>query len=147
LQKFETYRISFLPSFQDPITPVPCVKILNDKYQLYLDYEVIVQTTSAEEAISILLCLYNLFEIKFQRHSRGVHLLYGIMFEDQNDLTKSLRKVLLTWDYIIKNKPIVHQHRTTTTATNSNQNEEVNNVNEETISNHSFNQTQESGKP
>jgi hypothetical protein len=40
-------------------------------------------------------------------------------FQDQNELSKLLRKLLLTWDYIIKDKSVVHQHQTTTTAVNS----------------------------
>ena len=91
--------------------------MLNDKYELYLDYQLIVQTTSVQEAIAILLGLYNIFEIKFTRHSRGIHLLYGIMFQDQNELTKSLRKILLSWDYIIKNRSIGYQNQSTTTTT------------------------------
>ncbi|CAF1465185.1 unnamed protein product [Rotaria sordida] len=47
---------------QDPITPTPCIKILKDKYELYLDYELIVQTTSSYEALSLLVSLYNIFE-------------------------------------------------------------------------------------
>ncbi|CAF1499383.1 unnamed protein product [Adineta steineri] len=41
----------------DPISPTPCIKMLDDKYELYLDYELIVQTTSAQEAISILIAV------------------------------------------------------------------------------------------
>ncbi len=71
--------------------------MLSDKYELYLDRQLIVQTTCAYQAMSILLGLYNIFEIKFQRHFRGVHLLYGVMFEDSNEISKSLRKLLLSW--------------------------------------------------
>ncbi|CAF1203963.1 unnamed protein product [Adineta steineri] len=84
----------------DPISPTPCIKMLDDKYELYLDYELIVQTTSAQEAISILLSLYNIFEVKFARHSCGVHLL----------------NLLVSWDYTIKNKLVVRQHLSTITA-------------------------------
>ena len=91
--------------------------MFNDKYEMYLDYQLIGQTTSAQEAISILLCLYNIFEIKFTRHSRSIHLLYGVVFQDQNELSKSLRKLLLSWDYTIKNKSIVYQRQITTTTT------------------------------
>ncbi|CAF3374245.1 unnamed protein product [Rotaria socialis] len=103
----------------DPVIPASCIKMLNAKYELYLDYQLIEQTTSAQEAISILLCLYNIFEIKFTRHYLGINLLYGIMFQDQNELSKSLRKLLLSWDYIIENKSIVHQHQTKTTTVNN----------------------------
>lgn len=145
--------------------------MLNDKYELYLDYQLIVQTTSAQEAVSVLLCLYNIFEIQFTRHSRGIHLLYGVMFQDQNELSKSLRKLLLSWDYIIKNKSLVHQHQTTTSVvnnidiiqstlsieTNENdsnvieetdpiQNHQINNVNQEPTFSHSFDHKQELGK-
>ncbi|CAF1431898.1 unnamed protein product [Adineta steineri] len=102
---------------KDPISPTPFIKMLDDKYELYLDYELIVQTTSAQEAVSILIGLYNIFEVKFTRHSRGVHLLYAIMFQDQNEFTKSLRNLLVSWDYIIKNKLAVCQHLSTITAT------------------------------
>jgi hypothetical protein len=98
--------------------------------------------------------------------------LYGVIFQDQNELSKSLRKLLLSWDYIIKNKLIVRQHQTkTTTASNismvqsaistetnendsnvleeidSVQNQQINNVNQEPAINHSFNHTQELDKP
>ena len=154
------------------MTPTPCIKILNDKYELYLDYQLIVQTTSAQEALSLLLCLYNVFEIQFTRHSRGIHLLYGIMFQDQNELTKSLKKLLLSWDYIIKNRSIVRQHQTTTTTVNnvtmggstisieqnendsnvleeidSVQNQQINNVDRQLTINNSFNHNQELGEP
>ncbi len=90
---------------------------MTDKYELYLDYQLIVQTASAEAALSILLALYNIFEIKFQRHYRGIHLLYGVIFEDNNELSKSFRKDLLSWGYTIKTKSVVHQHKRTTTTT------------------------------
>jgi hypothetical protein len=93
--------------------------MLQDKYELYLDYQFILQTTSAQEAISILLGLHNIFEVKFTRHSRGVQLLYGVMFQEQNELSKSLRKLLLSWEYVIQNKSIVHQRQSTTTAENN----------------------------
>ncbi|CAF1021362.1 unnamed protein product [Adineta steineri] len=150
----------------DPISPTPCIKMLDDKYELYLDYELIVQTTSAQEAISILLSLYNIFEVKFARHSRGVHLLYAIMFQDQNELTKPLRNLLVSWEYTIKNKLVVRQHLSTITATtlnNSNitqstismqsnengldvvekvdsiQNQTINDMDQESVTNHSLN--------
>ncbi|CAF3910067.1 unnamed protein product [Adineta steineri] len=140
--------------------------MLDDKYELYLDYELIVQTTSAQEAISILLSLYNIFEVKFARHSRGVHLLYAIMFQDQNELTKPLRNLLVSWEYTIKNKLVVRQHLSTITATtlnNSNitqstismqsnengldvvekvdsiQNQTINDMDQESVTNHSLN--------
>ncbi|CAF5161804.1 unnamed protein product, partial [Rotaria magnacalcarata] len=52
----------------------------------------------------------------FQRHGRAAHLLYGVLFEDTNELSKSLRAILLSWDYIIKNKlNFYQQHKQTTT--------------------------------
>jgi hypothetical protein len=91
--------------------------MLSDKYELYLDYQMIVQTTSAQTALSVLLSLYNNFEIKFQRHYSGIHLLYGVIFEDANELSESMRKLLLSWGYELKNKSIIHQHRVATTTT------------------------------
>ncbi|CAF3857243.1 unnamed protein product [Adineta steineri] len=160
--------ISYVLTEKDPISPTPCIKMLDDKYEFYLDYELIVQTTSAQEAISILLSLYNIFEAKFARHSRGVHLLYAIMFQDQNELTKSLRNLLVSWEYTIKNKLAVRQHLSTITATtlnNSNitqstismqtnengldvvekadsiQNQTINDMDQESVTNHSLNHT------
>ncbi|CAF1243966.1 unnamed protein product [Adineta steineri] len=147
--------------------------MLDDKYELYLDYELIVRTTSAQEAVSILIGLYNIFEVKFTRHSRGVHLLYAIMFQDQNEFTKSLRNLLVSWDYIIKNKLAVRQHLSTITATtlsNSNviqstismqtnengldavakvdsiQNQTINDISQESATNHSLNHASTLGK-
>ncbi|CAF2077322.1 unnamed protein product, partial [Rotaria magnacalcarata] len=166
LLEYPAYSLASLASYL--ITPAPFIKMLNDRYELHLDYQLIAQTTSAEEAISVPLCLYNIFEIKFARHSRGINLLYGIIFHDQNELSKSMRKCLLSWDYIITSKSISRQHQTKNTTVNTNsmiqstastetnkndlnvleethfiQNEQVNNVCRDPTVNHSFNYTQE----
>lgn len=69
--------------------------MLNDKYELYIDYQLIEETTSDEDAISMLFCSYTIFAIKFPSHSHDINFLCGIMFQGQNELGKSLRKLLL----------------------------------------------------
>ncbi|CAF1546209.1 unnamed protein product [Adineta steineri] len=88
------------------------------------------------------------------------------MFQDQNELTKSLRNLLVSWHYTIQNKLVVRQHLSTITATtlnNSNmiqitismqtnengldvvekvdpiQNQTINDMDQESATNHSLN--------
>ncbi|CAF4078174.1 unnamed protein product [Rotaria sordida] len=48
--------ISFLPH-TEPVVPTPCIKVSNEKFQLYLDWQVAVETTSPTPAFVIIIVI------------------------------------------------------------------------------------------
>lgn len=94
--------------------PYPCIKILDDKFELYLDFNLVTETDSCTRALALLLSIYHVFEIRFHHHIRCIRLLYGVLFEDVHYLNKGLRTLLNEWNYKIINrtsmarKTIVH---------------------------------------
>ncbi|CAF3827820.1 unnamed protein product [Rotaria sp. Silwood1] len=51
----------------EPIVPTPCIKVSNEKFQLYLDWQVVAKTTSPTTALSLLLSIYNVFELEHKK--------------------------------------------------------------------------------
>ena len=80
------------------------MKILDDKFEIYLDFCLITETTSCFTALALLLSIYYVFEIRFGSHSRCCRLLYGVLFEDAHYLNKALKNLLNTWKYKIVNQ-------------------------------------------
>ena len=84
----------------------PCIKILEHKFELYLDFHLIIETDSCLTALALLLSLYYVFEIKFANHNRCCRLLYSILFEDAHHLNKPLKILLNDWNYKMINRSI-----------------------------------------
>ena len=87
--------------------PYPCIKILDDKFELYLDFHLITETNSCSTALALLVSIYHVFEIRFVHHSRCCKLLSGILFEDSHFLNKALKTMLNNWKYKIINQPVL----------------------------------------
>lgn len=86
------------------LVPYPCIKILEHKFELYLDFHLITDTNSCSTALALLLALYYVFEIRFSSHNRCCRLVYSILFEDTHHLNKSLKNLLNNCDYKITNR-------------------------------------------
>ncbi len=114
------------------------MKILDDKFELYLDFCLITETTSCSTALALLLSLYHVFEIRFGSHNRCCHLLYGILFEDSHYLNKPLKTRLNNWKYKIVNRPFMkRQAMIMNLIESSTQPSVVNNNNNSSSSNNS----------
>ncbi|CAF2172152.1 unnamed protein product [Rotaria magnacalcarata] len=112
---------------EDVLVPYPCMKIHDDRFELYLDFCLITQTTSCFTALALLLSLYYVFEIRFGLHNRSCRLLYGILFEDSHYLNKALKNLLHNWQYKIVNRPMMkRQAMVTNLIENSTQQSIVN---------------------
>ncbi|CAF3495494.1 unnamed protein product [Rotaria socialis] len=94
-------------TYQEVLVPYPCIKILEDKFELYLDFHLVAETNSCSTAVALLLSLYHIFEIRFANHNRCCRLLYSILFEDAHHLNKSLKNLLNNWNYKIINRPLI----------------------------------------
>ncbi|CAF1293238.1 unnamed protein product [Rotaria sordida] len=94
-------------TYQEVLVPYPCIKILEHKFEIYLDFHFVTETNLCSTAIALLLSLYYVFEIQFANHNRCCKLLYSILFEDAHYLNKSLKNLLSTCNYKIINKPVI----------------------------------------
>lgn len=99
--------------------PYPCMKILDDKFQLYLDFCLITETTSCSTALALLISLFYVFEIRFGPHNRCCRLLQGVLFEDSHYLNRALKNLLNTWNYKIVNRPVMQRQAMITNAISS----------------------------
>ncbi|CAM4836680.1 unnamed protein product, partial [Rotaria magnacalcarata] len=59
----------------EPLVPTPCIKVSNEKFELYLDWQVVAETRNPTTALSLLLSLYNVFEVKFAKNNHTYRLL------------------------------------------------------------------------
>ncbi|CAF1297592.1 unnamed protein product [Adineta steineri] len=96
-------------TYEEVLTPGPCMKILDDKFELYLHFHLITHTSFCSQALALLISLYYVFEIKFGHHSRSSRLLYGVPFEDTHYLNKALKNLLNSWKYKIVNRSFVRR--------------------------------------
>ncbi|CAF4032126.1 unnamed protein product [Rotaria sordida] len=105
--------ISHILIDNEPVVPTPCIKLSNEKFQLYLDWQVVVETTSPTTALSLLLSLYNVFEVKFAKNNHTSHLLYGVFFQNGDELGKNLRIILNSWYFTFEDRTKKSQTQTT----------------------------------
>lgn len=94
----------FSSNSKEPLSPRPSIQITTDKFIIFLDYEIITETSSIDQAFAIIISLYVIFELQFGTHNRIIHLLYGILLQEPGALTKSLRLLLNQWNFIIDKK-------------------------------------------
>ncbi|CAF1656252.1 unnamed protein product [Rotaria magnacalcarata] len=120
LSKHFTDSWQHVISSKEPLSPSPTIQITTDKFIIFLDYEVITETSSIDQALCIIICLYVIFELQFGVHNRIIHLLYGILLQESGALTKPLRHLLHQWNFIIdKKENRGNTQITTTTSTNN----------------------------
>ncbi|CAF1531366.1 unnamed protein product [Adineta ricciae] len=100
LEKFLGYSYAYL----EPIVPTPCIQVSNENFELYLDWRVVIRTTNPTTALSLLLSLYNIFEVKFTKNNHTSHLLYGIFFQNGDELGKNLRILLNSWHFKLEDR-------------------------------------------
>ncbi|CAF2929537.1 unnamed protein product [Rotaria sp. Silwood2] len=94
----------YVLTYKEPPSPRPTIQVTTDKYVIYLDYDVITETTSIDQALCIIISLYVIFELQFGTHNRIIHLLYGILLQQPSALTKQLRLILKDWNFTIDKK-------------------------------------------
>ncbi|CAF4130304.1 unnamed protein product [Rotaria magnacalcarata] len=126
--------------FGDPVRctcTIPCMKIHDDRLELYLDFCLITQTTSCFTALALLLSLYYVFEIRFGLHNRTCRLLYGILFEDSHYLNKALKNLLHNWQYKIVNRPMMKRQAMATNLIENSTQPSIVNKNNSSSSNNS----------
>ncbi|CAF1604454.1 unnamed protein product [Adineta ricciae] len=104
LCKHFNQSISHILFDNEPIVPTPCIQVSNENFELYLDWRVVIRTTNPTTALSLLLSLYNIFEVKFTKNNHTSHLLYGIFFQNGDELGKNLRILLNSWHFKLEDR-------------------------------------------
>ncbi|CAF2184870.1 unnamed protein product [Rotaria magnacalcarata] len=94
-------------TYEDILVPYPCIKIFDDKFEIYVDFHLITETLSSSTALALLISMYHIFELKFAHHNRCCRLLYSVLLEDSRHLNKSLKRLLNDWKYTINNQAII----------------------------------------
>ena len=64
----------------------------------------IVETTSPTTALSLLLSLCNVFEVKFAKNNHTARLLYGVIFQNGDGIGKNLRILLKSWHFAFEDR-------------------------------------------
>ncbi|CAF3902377.1 unnamed protein product [Rotaria sordida] len=88
----ETVHHTFADS--EPTTPYPTLIFINDQIHIYVDFILIVSTTSPDYALGLLIAMYNIFELNFRKNSRVVRFLYCIFHNDKRFLSNAMRLLI-----------------------------------------------------
>ncbi|CAF1288923.1 unnamed protein product [Rotaria sordida] len=137
LCKFFGDPVGNIFTHEDVLVPYPCMKIYEDRFELYLDFCLITETTSSSTAVALLVSLYYVFEIRFGLHNRTCRLLYGILFEDSHYLNKALKNLLNNWQYKIANRPLMKRQAMITNLIENSTQPSIVNKNNSSSSNNS----------
>jgi hypothetical protein len=64
---------------------------MDDRIYIYVDFVQIVSTTSPDDALALLIAMYTIFELSFNKNSRTIRLLYSICHSEKRFLSNSIR--------------------------------------------------------
>ncbi|CAF1502699.1 unnamed protein product [Adineta ricciae] len=77
-----------------PSTPYPTLVLMNDVMHIFVDFIPIVSSTSPDDGLALLLAMYAVFELNFNKNSRTIRLLYATVFGDKRFLSNSIRNLI-----------------------------------------------------
>lgn len=87
---------------------------IDDLIYIYVDFHSILSTNSPDDAVALLIAMYTIFELSFDKKSRTIRLLYSILYGDKQFLSNSIR-------LLIKEKKIdIHREQLQLPSTSSN---------------------------
>ncbi|CAF1468905.1 unnamed protein product, partial [Adineta steineri] len=74
-----------------PPTPYPTLVLMNDVMHIFVDFNPIVSSTSPDDGLALLLAMYAVFKLNFNKNNRTIRLLYAIVFGDKRFISNSIR--------------------------------------------------------
>ncbi|CAF3881149.1 unnamed protein product [Rotaria sordida] len=90
---------------KEPQTPYPTLVSIDDVIHIYVDFHPILSTSSPDDALGLLIGMYFIFELFFDKKSRTIRFLYCVLHCDKQFLSNSIR-------VLIKEKNIdIHRER------------------------------------
>ncbi|CAF4239618.1 unnamed protein product, partial [Adineta steineri] len=75
-------------------TPYPTLVLMNDVMHIFVDFNPIVSSTSPDDGLALLLAMYAVFELNFNKNNRTIRLLYAIVFGDKRFISNSIRNLV-----------------------------------------------------
>ncbi|CAF1447885.1 unnamed protein product [Adineta steineri] len=110
----------------EPSVPHPTLVLVDDRIYIYVDFVQVVSTSSPDDALALLIAMYTIFELAFNKNSRSIRLLYSILYADPRFLPNTIRIFLKEKNidvYDEENKKLTSSSTTlsnyTTTSINS----------------------------
>ena len=85
------------------------MKIFDNKFELYLDFHLVTEIDCCSKALTLILSLYYVFEVRLGHHNRCSRMLYAVLLEDCHYLNKKVKNLLNSWQYKIINRPVLRQ--------------------------------------
>lgn len=67
---------------------------MNDVIHIFVDFIPIVSSTSPDDGLALLLAMYAVFELNFNKNSRTIRLLYAIVFGDKRFISNIVRNLV-----------------------------------------------------
>ncbi|CAF1286535.1 unnamed protein product [Rotaria sordida] len=90
---------------KEPPTPYPTLVSIDDIMHVYVDFHPILSTSSPDDALGLLISMYSIFELSFDKKSRTIRFLYCVLHGEKQFLSNSIR-------VLIKEKTIdIHRER------------------------------------
>lgn len=88
--------------------------LIDDIIHIYVDFEPILSTNSPDDALGLLIAMYSIFELSFDKKSRTIRFLYCVLYGEKQFLSNSIR-------VLIKEKNIeIHRDRHQLTSVSNN---------------------------
>ncbi|CAF1501583.1 unnamed protein product [Adineta ricciae] len=90
---------------KEPPTPYPTLVCIDDLIYVYVDFLPIVSTNSPDDAVALLISMYTIFELSFDKKSRTIRLLYCVLHGDKQFLSNSVRVLIKEKNINIQREP------------------------------------------
>ncbi|CAF4352204.1 unnamed protein product, partial [Rotaria sp. Silwood2] len=88
----------------EPSTPYPTLIFAKDQIHIYVDFIPIISTTSPDDALGLLIAMYSVFELNFNRNSRAIRFLYAILHNNKRFLSNTMHLLIKEKDIDIINE-------------------------------------------
>ncbi|CAF1237741.1 unnamed protein product [Adineta ricciae] len=102
-------------------TPYPTLVSIDDVIHIYVDFCPILSTHSPDDALGLLIGMYSVFELSFDKKSRTIRFLYCVLHGDKQFLSNSIRVLIKEKNIEIHRErlqpPSVSPHSISTNAT------------------------------
>jgi hypothetical protein len=67
---------------------------IDDIIHIYVDFDPILSTSSPDDALGLLMAMYSIFELSFDKKSRTIRFLYCVLHGDKQFLSNSIRVLI-----------------------------------------------------
>ncbi|CAF1374408.1 unnamed protein product, partial [Adineta steineri] len=128
-------------SKEEPPTAYPTMVSIDDIIHIYVDFEPILTTSSPDDALDLLIAMYSIFELSFDKKSRTTRFLYCVYTEKNIDIHRERLQLPSISSYSVSN------NTTTLTGDYQSQSQIVTNLLNQSTGEHNSSVTNETTEP